>query len=136
MPFSRSISAESSSLFGNLFLIAAVTGPGSRLMGTFSWTATATPDLESRLIVAFSPAHAVIWKAPATTRAMAIRENICNIMFLLSKPEQITLGGNLCLGVAAPRREAMASPLIYMFSHPYLCGFVADSVVPIFPGLI
>src|SRR5262245_61702704 len=105
-------------------------------MGTFSWKATAAPDLESPLIVAFSPAHAVIWKAPATTRPMAIRENIRNIMFLLSKPKQITLEHNLCHGVTTPQREAKASPLIYMFSHPYLSGFVAASVVPIFPGPI
>src|SRR5262245_36777858 len=105
LPFSKSFSARSNSLFGNRFLIAAVTGLGSRLMGTFSWKATAAPDLESPLIVAFSPAHAVIWKAPATTRPMAIRENIRNIMFLLSKPKQITLEHNLCHGVTTPQRE-------------------------------
>src|SRR6266540_1247621 len=118
LPFSKSFSAESSSLFGNRFLIAAVTGLGSRLIGTFF------------------PAHAVIWKAIATTRARAIRENICNIMFLLSKPKQTTLGHNLCHGVIAPQREAKASPLICMFSHPYIHGFVDDSVLLILPGPI
>src|SRR5215510_4289079 len=136
LPFSRSISAESSSLFGNRFLIAVVTGLGSRLMGTFSWKVAVAPGLGSRLIGAFFPAHAVIWKATATIRARAIREKICNIMFLLSKPKQTTLGHNLCHGVTAPQREAKASPLICMFSHPFIHGFVADSVLLIFPGPI
>src|SRR5262249_44891457 len=112
------------------------TGFGSRLMGIFSWKATAAPKLGSRLIDAFFPAQAVIWKAIPTAVARAIRENICNIMFLLSKPKQTTLGHNLCHGVTAPRSEAKASPLIHMFSHPHLRGFVADSVLLIFPGPI
>jgi len=54
-------------------------------------------------------------------------------MFLLSKPKQITLGHNLCHGVTAPQGEAKVSQLIYMFSHPYIRGFVTDSVLLTLP---
>src|SRR5262249_195772 len=106
LPCSESISAQSISLPGNRFLIAAVTGLGSWLICTFSWKATAVISLGSRLIDALSLAHPFICKVTATPNPRAIRENICNIMTFLSKPKPTTLGHMLCHGFTDPKREA------------------------------